>query len=125
MARRCDGENSDAVAVFVESEKTHERKVRNSESVQGVWRPSSFTRLNFQVSDHEFLAIVGPSGCGKTTLLRTIAGIETPDEGQVIIDGRRITKPGADRGFVFQQDRFCPGARFGKIWCLDWKSMAD
>jgi NitT/TauT family transport system ATP-binding protein len=72
--------------------------------------------LNFQVSDHEFLAIVGPSGCGKTTLLRTIAGIETPDEGQVIIDGRRITKPGADRGFVFQQDSLLP-------WRTIWKNL--
>jgi NitT/TauT family transport system ATP-binding protein len=72
--------------------------------------------LNFQVGDHEFLAIVGPSGCGKTTLLRTIAGIETPNEGQVIIDGRRITKPGADRGFVFQQDSLLP-------WRTIWKNL--
>jgi NitT/TauT family transport system ATP-binding protein len=72
--------------------------------------------LNFQVADQEFLAIVGPSGCGKTTLLRTIAGIETPDEGQVIIDGRHITKPGADRGFVFQQDSLLP-------WRTIWKNL--
>jgi NitT/TauT family transport system ATP-binding protein len=72
--------------------------------------------LNFQVADHEFLAIVGPSGCGKTTLLRTIAGIERPNEGQVIIDGRPITKPGADRGFVFQQDCLLP-------WRTIWKNL--
>ncbi|MCK9914348.1 ABC transporter ATP-binding protein [Microbacteriaceae bacterium K1510] len=72
--------------------------------------------LNFEVADHEFVAIVGPSGCGKTTLLRTIAGIETPDEGKVIIDGRQIKKPGADRGFVFQQDSLLP-------WRTIWKNL--
>ena len=64
--------------------------------------------IDFQVDDHEFVAIVGPSGCGKTTLLRTIAGIEKPDSGDILIDGRALAKPGPDRGFVFQQDSLFP-----------------
>jgi NitT/TauT family transport system ATP-binding protein len=64
--------------------------------------------IDFQVDDHEFVAIVGPSGCGKTTLLRTIAGIEKPDAGDILIDGRALARPGPDRGFVFQQDSLFP-----------------
>lgn len=72
--------------------------------------------LNFTVADHEFVAIVGPSGCGKTTLLRTIAGIEKADHGAVMIDGRAIKGPGADRGFVFQQDSLFP-------WRTIWQNV--
>ena len=72
--------------------------------------------LDFEVDEHEFVAIVGPSGCGKTTLLRTIAGIEVPDAGAVLIDGHPIKGPGADRGFVFQQDSLLP-------WRTIWKNL--
>ena len=64
--------------------------------------------IDISIADHEFLAIVGPSGCGKTTLLRMIAGIEKADDGLIMIDGQAIKGPGADRGFVFQQDSLMP-----------------
>jgi sulfate transport system ATP-binding protein len=61
--------------------------------------------INLDVPTGALMALLGPSGCGKTTLLRIIAGLETPDEGQVLFDGRDATRwPIRDRkvGFVFQ-----------------------
>jgi iron(III) transport system ATP-binding protein len=49
--------------------------------------------LTLEISFNEILAIVGPSGCGKTTLLRVIAGLESPDEGKVLIDGVEVSTP--------------------------------
>lgn len=48
--------------------------------------------LDLTIADGEFLTLLGPSGCGKTTLLRMIAGLETPTTGKVILDGQDITK---------------------------------
>ncbi|MBE5962250.1 MAG: ABC transporter ATP-binding protein [Lachnospiraceae bacterium] len=48
--------------------------------------------LNLKVEEGEFLTFLGASGCGKTTTLRIIAGLETPDEGQVILNGEDVTK---------------------------------
>ena len=47
--------------------------------------------VSLDVRPGEFLTLLGPSGCGKTTLLRMIAGFETPDTGRVIISGRDLT----------------------------------
>lgn len=46
--------------------------------------------INLYIRDKEFITLLGPSGCGKTTTLRLIAGFETPDEGQVIFEGKVI-----------------------------------
>ena len=59
--------------------------------------------VTFAVPPAQFLCVVGPSGCGKTTLLRLIAGLISPDEGEVTIDGEPVTRPRPDVGFVFQQ----------------------
>ena len=53
--------------------------------------------LSLTVNDGEFFAILGPSGCGKTTLLRVVAGFETPDAGRVVLDGADITALKANR----------------------------
>jgi len=64
--------------------------------------------LDFEVLEGEFLTILGPSGCGKSTLLNIIAGFEETTAGQVTLRGRPITKPGADRGVVFQEYALFP-----------------
>jgi ABC-type nitrate/sulfonate/bicarbonate transport system ATPase subunit len=60
------------------------------------------------VEDNDFITILGPSGCGKSTLLRIVAGLDTPTSGQVLLDGARVTGPGADRGMVFQSYTLFP-----------------
>jgi multiple sugar transport system ATP-binding protein len=61
--------------------------------------------IDITVPDNEFFCIFGPPGCGKTTLLRLWLGLDTPDEGTVVIDGREVTRhPPAERNLsmVFQ-----------------------
>src|SRR3982075_4228825 len=48
--------------------------------------------LSLDIRAGEFFALLGPSGCGKTTLLRMLAGFETPDEGRILLDGRDIAR---------------------------------
>jgi len=59
--------------------------------------------VSLAVPEFEFLVLLGPSGCGKSTLLRIIDGIDTPDSGSVLLDGRDVTgTTGHGRGMVFQ-----------------------
>jgi NitT/TauT family transport system ATP-binding protein len=58
--------------------------------------------ISFEVMKGEFVSIVGPSGCGKSTLLRIIAGLSRPSSGEVHIDGKPVTGPASDKGFIFQ-----------------------
>ncbi|MBX2880329.1 MAG: ABC transporter ATP-binding protein [Granulosicoccus sp.] len=62
----------------------------------------------------EFLTIIGPSGCGKTTLLRIMASLILPDEGQVFVAGEAVTEPGIKRAMVFQTFGLFP-----------WKTVID
>lgn len=64
--------------------------------------------INLDIQSGEFISIVGSSGCGKSTLLRIIAGLETDYEGLVVLGQERISKPGLDRGIVFQEHRLLP-----------------
>lgn len=64
--------------------------------------------VSFNVNKGEFISIIGPSGCGKTTLLRLIIGLEKDYEGDILLNGKRVEKPGVDRGVVFQDHRLLP-----------------
>ena len=64
--------------------------------------------INLTVNDGEFVCIVGTSGCGKSTFLRTIAGLETPDSGQILLDGQPLSDTGPDRIMVFQEGALFP-----------------
>jgi ABC-type nitrate/sulfonate/bicarbonate transport system ATPase subunit len=63
---------------------------------------------DLDVDENDFITILGPSGCGKSTLLRIVAGLDRPTAGEVLLDGRRIQGPGADRGMVFQSYTLFP-----------------
>lgn len=58
--------------------------------------------IDLVVKANEFLTIIGPSGCGKTTLLRIIASLLPADSGEVLVDGKPVTAPSAERAMVFQ-----------------------
>ena len=67
--------------------------------------------VDLEVRSGEYFFVLGPSGCGKTTLLRIIAGLEQPNSGQVLFDGRDVTAlPARERGvgFVFQSYALWP-----------------
>jgi NitT/TauT family transport system ATP-binding protein len=64
--------------------------------------------VSLSVGEGEFVCLVGPSGCGKSTLLNLVAGLEFPDQGEVLADGVRVAGPGRDRMVMFQEPALCP-----------------
>ena len=86
-------------------------------SIQGVSRTftshkgqqtQALLPVDFAVQENDFVTILGPSGCGKSTMLRIVAGLDFPSSGQVLLDGKEVTGPGADRGMVFQSYTLFP-----------------
>jgi len=86
-------------------------------SIQGVSRTFTSEKgkstqallpVDFDVKENDFVTILGPSGCGKSTMLRIVAGLDHPTSGRVLLDGRPVEGPGADRGMVFQSYTLFP-----------------
>ncbi len=64
--------------------------------------------INLKVEAGDFVCLVGPSGCGKSTFLRIIAGLEKPDEGQIMFDGHPVSETSPERIMVFQEGALFP-----------------
>jgi NitT/TauT family transport system ATP-binding protein len=64
--------------------------------------------VSLNVQPGEFVSLIGPSGCGKSTILSIVAGFLSPTTGDAKVDGQPITRPGSDRGVVFQQYSLFP-----------------
>jgi len=75
---------------------------------EGAKQTPVLSNINLKVEEGEFIAIVGFSGSGKTTLISTIAGLETPDQGEVLVKGQKVTGPSPDKGVVFQNYSLMP-----------------
>jgi len=70
--------------------------------------------INLEVDQGEFICLLGPSGCGKTTLLTIIGGFQKPDSGEIWVNENKVSKPGIDRAFIFQNYALFP-----------WKNVRD
>lgn len=70
--------------------------------------------VSLNVEEGDFVAVVGPSGCGKSTILNMIAGFIPITSGRILVGGREVKGPGADRGVVFQSFALFP-----------WKTVAE
>jgi len=67
-----------------------------------------FRDVWFGVDRGEFVVLIGHSGCGKTTILNILAGLEAPDAGLIVMDGREVSGPALDRAVIFQSHALLP-----------------
>ncbi len=71
-------------------------------------RVQALDNVSLEVGEGEFVCLVGPSGCGKSTLLNLIAGLDMPDSGRVLADGKPVTGTGRERMVMFQEHALFP-----------------
>ncbi|MDW7650584.1 MAG: ABC transporter ATP-binding protein [Bacillota bacterium] len=77
---------------------------------------SALKDISLDIYEGEFISIVGPSGCGKSTLLNIVAGLVTPTEGSVVINGQKVTGPTSKVGYMPQSDQLFE-------WRTIWKNV--
>nr|WP_236784825.1 ABC transporter ATP-binding protein [Alteribacter salitolerans] len=95
-------------------EKTYFSKTSVTEAISAV---------NLDITKGEFVSVIGPSGCGKTTLLSMISGLLKPTAGTINLDGKLITKPTPDTGYMLQQDYLFPWLSIKSNITLGLKTM--
>ncbi len=71
-------------------------------------RVEALADVSLDVAPGEFVCLIGPSGCGKSTLLNIVAGLDRPDGGEILMDGRPVAEPGPDRAVLFQEPALFP-----------------
>jgi NitT/TauT family transport system ATP-binding protein len=86
----------------------------NAVSVKGIYKNygdvEALRDMSLDFPKGQLTSLLGPSGCGKTTLLKIIAGLLAPNQGEVYVNGQIVTEPGPDRAFVFQDFALMPWA---------------
>ena len=90
-------------------EVDHIVEVRNLSKIYGQ-DVHALDSINLKFPAGQMTTLLGPSGCGKTTLLKIIAGLLEPTDGQVYINGQPVQGPGPERAFVFQDFALLPWA---------------
>src|SRR5213075_1706951 len=71
-------------------------------------RRQALSNISLSIAPGELVSLIGPSGCGKSSLLRLIAGLDSPDSGELLIGSDPIHEPSAERGLVFQDPNLFP-----------------
>ena len=79
-----------------------------SKTYPGKTPVQALDSIDLDVTPGDFVALLGPSGCGKSTLLNLIAGFEAPTAGRLLVGDQAVSKPGTDRGVVFQEAALFP-----------------
>ena len=86
----------------------------NAVSVKGIYKNygevEALRVMSLDFPKGQLTSLLGPSGCGKTTLLKIIAGLLQPNQGEVFVNGQIVSEPGPDRAFVFQDFALMPWA---------------
>jgi NitT/TauT family transport system ATP-binding protein len=105
---------TEELEVITPSKLAIENVSKNFQSASGT--VLALDRVSLHVAEGEFVCLVGASGCGKTTMLNIIAGLEKPDSGSVLADGKPVTSPGRERLVMFQEPALFPWLNvFGNV----------